>query len=99
MLRYLVQCGAINHLVQIMEFSNPKTIRVALEGLENILKTGQDAVGHNGLTTNPYVQYVEECKGFEIVPSTFPKLCLSFFSKIARHSETMNNNIVDKGKL
>jgi len=80
-IKYLVSCGAIKPLVQIVEFSNPKTIRVALEGLENILKTGQDAVGHNGLTTNPYVQYVEECKGFEI---------------IARHADTMNNNIVDK---
>jgi hypothetical protein len=80
-IKYLVSCGAIKPLVQIVEFSNPKTIRVALEGLENILKTGQDAVGDNGLTTNPYVQYVEECKGFEI---------------IARHADTMNNNIVDK---
>jgi len=80
-IKYLVSCGAIKPLVNIVEFSNPKTIRVALEGLENILKTGQDQVGANGIGTNPYVQFVEECKGFEI---------------ISRHADTMNNNIVDK---
>jgi len=80
-IKYLVSCGAIKPLVNIVEFSNPKTIRVALEGLENILKTGQDQVGANGIGANPYVQFVEECKGFEI---------------ISRHSDTMNNNIVDK---
>lgn len=80
-IKYLVQCGAIKPLVQIVEFSNPKTIRVALEGLENILKTGQDAVGTNGLQENPYVQQVEECNGFEI---------------IAKHHNGMQNNICDK---
>jgi len=80
-IKYLVQCGAIKPLVQIVEFGNSKTIRVALEGLENILKTGQDTVGTNGLTTNPYVQYVEECKGFEI---------------IARHADDHNTNVSDK---
>lgn len=80
-IKYLVTCGAIKPLVQIVEFSNPKTIRVALEGLENILKTGQDSVGQNGMSVNPYVEYVEECDGFKI---------------ISRHSDAMNTNVVDK---
>jgi hypothetical protein len=80
-IKYLVQCGAIKPLVAIVEFSNPKTIRVALEGLENILKTGQDCVGTGGITENPYVSYIEEVNGFEI---------------IARHHDGVNSTMMDK---
>lgn len=78
-IKFLVQCGCIKPLVNIVEFSNPKTIRVALEGLENILKTGQDSVGSG--ERNPYVMYVEECDGFNI---------------IAQHQDALNGNIIDK---
>jgi hypothetical protein len=75
----LVQCGCIKPLINTVEFSNPKTIRVALEGLENILKSGQDSVGSG--ERNPYVQYVEECDGFNIVTVFFSSIRVeeSFF--------------------
>jgi len=78
-IKYLVHQGCIGPLIKVIEFSNPKTIRVALEGLENILKTGQDQVA-NG-EKNPYVAFVEECGGFDI---------------IAKHQDGMNANIMDK---
>lgn len=78
-IRFLVQCGCIKPLVSIVEFSNPKTIRVALEGLENILKTGNDnAQSEQG---NPYVRFVEECNGFDV---------------IARHGQADNGQHIDK---
>merc|ERR1712173_369694 len=78
-IKYMVHLGTIRPLIQIVEFSNPKTLRVALEGLENILKSGQDNCGPG--ETNPYVSFVEECNGFEI---------------IARHGDGMNQSILDK---
>jgi len=78
-IRFMVQCGCIKPLVSIVEFSNPKTIRVALEGLENILKTGQDNASNE--QGNPYVRFVEECNGFDI---------------IARHGQADNGNHIDK---
>lgn len=62
---YLVQQGCIEPLVRIVEFANPKTVRVALEGLENILKSGQDNVSE--ANRNPYVPYIEEANGFEAI--------------------------------
>lgn len=64
-IKYLVHQGCIKPLIKIVEFSNPKTIRVALEGLENILKSGQDEVETGG--RNPFVVAVEESCGFEII--------------------------------
>lgn len=61
-IKYLVSKGAVKKLVTIVGFGNQKTIRVALEGLENILKSGEDAVDHGA---NPYVGYMQECRGFE----------------------------------
>lgn len=78
-IKFLVQCGCIKPLINTVEFSNPKTIRVALEGLENILKSGQDSVGSG--ERNPYVQYVEECDGFNI---------------IAQHQDALNGGILEK---
>lgn len=46
---------------------DPKVVQVALNGLENILRLGeQDAHLHNGL--NPYAVLIEECYGKERVP-------------------------------
>lgn len=42
-----------------------KIVQVALNGLENILRLGeQDAKNHNG--TNPYAVLIEECYGMNV---------------------------------
>lgn len=64
-IKYLVHQGCIKPLIKIVEFCNPKTIRVALEGIENILKSGQDGVKTG--SKNPFVLAVEEANGFEII--------------------------------
>ncbi|XP_061176641.1 importin subunit alpha-6-like [Saccostrea echinata] len=43
---------------------DPNIVQVALSGLENILRLGeQDAKNHNG--TNPYTVLIEECYGVD----------------------------------
>lgn len=79
-IKYMVQCGAIKPLIDVVNYQNPKTLRVALEGLENILKIGAESVRDD--QQNPYVAYIEEYRGFEL---------------ISRHeSNGMNPGIVEK---
>jgi len=60
-IKYLCHLGCIRPLINIIEFSNPKTIRVALEGIENILKSGSEE------NPNPFVSQIEEVGGFNII--------------------------------
>lgn len=81
-IKFLVQCGCIKPLVAIVEFSNPKTIRVALEGLENILKSGQDSVDTS--ERNPYTGFVEECDGFTVIARHQDALNGTILDKVQR---------------
>eukprot|EP00494_Astrolonche_serrata_P030783 UN31051 len=60
-IKYLCHLGCIKPLINIIEFSNPKTVRVALEGIENILKSGAEE------KPNPFVSQIEEIGGFNII--------------------------------
>lgn len=61
-IRYLAMQGCIAPLCDLLTVMDPKIVQVALNGLENILRLGeQDAPMHNGL--NPYAVLIEECYG------------------------------------
>lgn len=61
-IRYLAMQGCIPPLCDLLTVMDPKIVQVALNGLENILRLGeQDAPMHNGL--NPYAVLIEECYG------------------------------------
>lgn len=61
-IRYLAMQGCIPPLCDLLTVMDPKIVQVALNGLENILRLGeQDAPIHNGL--NPYAVLIEECYG------------------------------------
>lgn len=61
-IRYLAAKGCIPPLCDLLTVMDPKIIQVALNGLENILRLGdQDAVTHNGI--NHYAVLIEECYG------------------------------------
>jgi len=63
---YLVSQGVIEPLVNLLNVKDVKTINVALEGLENILASGQkDAEENQG--TNPYVDKIDEINGIDII--------------------------------
>lgn len=61
-IRYLVNQNCIGPLCDLLTVMDTKIVQVALNGLENILRLGeQDAKLQNG--TNPYASLIEECYG------------------------------------
>ena len=61
-IRFLVDQGCIPPLCDLLTVMDSRIVQVALSGLENILKLGeQDARMHGG--TNPYAVIIEECYG------------------------------------
>jgi|Transcript_122438 hypothetical protein len=60
---YLVECGCIKPMVDLLSVSDAKIIGVALEALENILKTGKQRQQEEGLAENPFSQAVEAADG------------------------------------
>lgn len=61
-IRYLAEQGCIPPLCELLTVMDAKIVQVALNGLENILRLGeQDAAHHNGV--NPYCVLIEQCYG------------------------------------
>jgi len=63
-IRYLVTLDIIPSLCNLLTLSNVKVIQVALEGLENILKLGENDKAHTQ-GKNLYAIKVEECGGLD----------------------------------
>lgn len=63
-IRYLALQGCIPPLCDLLTVMDSKIVHVALNGLENILRLGeQDATMHNGI--NPYTVLIEQCYGLD----------------------------------
>lgn len=60
---YLVECGCIKPMVDLLSISDAKIIGVALEALENILKVGKQKQQEQGLGENPFAMIVEQAEG------------------------------------
>ncbi|XP_077296130.1 karyopherin alpha1 [Arctopsyche grandis] len=60
-IRYLADQGCIAPLCELLTVQDPKTVQVALNGLENILKVGD----HSNQQVNPYAVIIEECYGLD----------------------------------
>lgn len=79
-IRYLVAQGCIKPLCDLLVVSDARIITVALEGLENILKIGeQDPAATGGM--NPYTTIIEEAEGLD---------------KIEQLQSHQNNDIYEK---
>eukprot|EP00158_Paraphelidium_tribonemae_P004386 Partr_v1_DN26725_c0_g1_i2_m8865 putative Importin subunit alpha len=65
--RYIVAQGAIKPLCDLLTCMDNRLINVTLEGLENILKIGEEDKMTNGAGTNAYALYVEEAGGMDII--------------------------------
>uniref|UniRef100_H2MGF0 Importin subunit alpha n=1 Tax=Oryzias latipes TaxID=8090 RepID=H2MGF0_ORYLA len=65
--RYLVNLGCIKPLCDLLTVMDSKIVQVALNGLENILRLGeQEAKQENsGTGTNPYCSLIEEAYGLD----------------------------------
>jgi len=62
-IEYLVQCGCIQPMVDLMSVSDVKIVGVVLDAMENILRTGQLKQAENGLPENPIVALIEQADG------------------------------------
>lgn len=63
-IKYLVDNGVISALCGLFQCSDAKIILVALEGVENILKSGKKECART-CSTNPYIDAIEECGGLD----------------------------------
>jgi importin subunit alpha-6/7 len=79
-IKFLVQQGCIRPLCDLLTGSDPKIVTIALEGLENILKVGDDEARATG-AQNQMAVYVSEAEG------------LTKIEDLQQHS---NNDIYEK---
>merc|ERR1719510_398080 len=63
-IRFLVNQNCITPLCNLLTSNNNKVVMVALEGLENILRVGENDRPHTN-NVNLFAQKIEECKGLE----------------------------------
>lgn len=59
--RLFVQCGAIPPMCELLGSTDARILQVALTGLENILRVGQNVLDEQGL--NPNALIIEHCYG------------------------------------
>lgn len=60
-IKYLVDAGCIPPMCELLTVMDPKIVTVALNGLENILKAGNQ----HRTKPNPYAVMIEECYGVD----------------------------------
>lgn len=61
--RYLVNLGCIKPLCDLLTVMDSKIVQVALNGLENILRLGEQEARQNCSGLNPYCSLIEEAYG------------------------------------
>merc|ERR1711879_298127 len=64
----LVKKGCINPLCELVTAPDVRVVAVSLEGLENILKTGEPLKVHNN-HVNPFADIIEKCNGLARIES------------------------------
>jgi len=62
-IEYLVACGCIKPIVDLLSGADTKFVGVALEALENILKAGKAKQQVQGMTENPCCALIEQADG------------------------------------
>ncbi|PIO28011.1 hypothetical protein AB205_0066830, partial [Aquarana catesbeiana] len=64
-IKYLVDLGCIKPLCDLLTVMDSKIVQVALNGLENILRLGEQEAKRNGTGINPYCALIEEA--YEVI--------------------------------
>ena len=78
--RYLVSLGCIKPLCDLLTVMDSKIVQVALNGLENILRLGEQEGKHSGSGVNPYCGLIEEAYGMCLLPKL-----MSVISRVQNH--------------
>ena len=63
--RYLVSRGCLEPLCSILSYQDHDLLYTCLEGLENILQAGEAGEKGEESGTNPYAQFILECRGLD----------------------------------
>lgn len=66
-IQYMVQSGVIKPLCDVLIGMDNKIVQVALDGLENILKVGEQDRPNDPEGVNRYALYIEECGGMDLI--------------------------------
>lgn len=85
-IKYLVSCGCIKPLCDLINCSDARIVTVALEGLENILKVGE--ADRTDEAPNLFAQYVDEADGLEKIESLQNHTNNDIYEKAMRLLET-----------
>uniref|UniRef100_A0A665T7A5 Importin subunit alpha n=1 Tax=Echeneis naucrates TaxID=173247 RepID=A0A665T7A5_ECHNA len=64
-IRYLVSLNAIKPMCDLLTVMDSKIVQVSLNGLENILRLGEQEAKQNGTGINPYCSLIEEAYGLD----------------------------------
>uniref|UniRef100_A0AAY4AL04 Importin subunit alpha n=1 Tax=Denticeps clupeoides TaxID=299321 RepID=A0AAY4AL04_9TELE len=64
-LTYLVSLNAIKPMCDLLTVMDSKIVQVSLNGLENILRLGEQEAKQNGTGINPYCALIEEAYGLD----------------------------------
>uniref|UniRef100_A0A8C4RTJ4 Importin subunit alpha n=1 Tax=Erpetoichthys calabaricus TaxID=27687 RepID=A0A8C4RTJ4_ERPCA len=64
-IKYLVSLNCIKPLCDLLTVMDSKIVQVALNGLENILRLGEQEAKQNGTGINPYCALIEEAYGLD----------------------------------
>lgn len=73
--RYLVSLGCIKPLCDLLTVMDSKIVQVALNGLENILRLGEQEGKRSGSGVNPYCGLIEEAYGMYFLPCLTSSSC------------------------
>lgn len=66
-IQYMVQAGVIRPLCEVLMAMDNKIVQVALDGLDNILKVGEQDRPNDPEGVNRYALFIEECGGMELI--------------------------------
>ena len=66
-IQYLVHRGVVTPLVSLLKLNNPTVLLVAMEGLGNILKCGEEIQNETGADENEFASVVESAGGVDKV--------------------------------
>nr|XP_023991921.1 importin subunit alpha-6-like [Salvelinus alpinus] len=64
-IRYLVSLNTIKPMCDLLTVMDSKIVQVSLNGLENILRLGEQEAKQNGTGINPYCALIEEAYGLD----------------------------------
>jgi len=83
-IQYLVECGCIKPLCELMTCQDAKMASVALDGLECILKIGKQVQNETGAAENHIVTLVEQCDGMDALEALQQDANEDVYSKAVR---------------